>query len=50
MTITTNIPDNSVIVLDNAMYHNKQMDKAPTTASKKHDIKQLLDIIYNMMT
>ena len=43
MTITTNIPDNSVIVLDNTVCHNKQKDKAPTTANKKHDIKQLLD-------
>ena len=31
-----NIPDNEVIVVDNATYHNKQKDKAPTTANKKH--------------
>ena len=38
-----NIPNSSVIVLDNATYHNKQKDKAPTTANRKDDIKQWLD-------
>ena len=38
-----NIPPTSVIVLDNASYHNKQKDKPPTTANRKHDIKRWLD-------
>ena len=38
-----NIPPNSVIILDNATYHNKQKDKAPTTATRKDDIKKWLD-------
>ena len=38
-----NIPLNSVIILDNATYHNKQKDKAPTTATRKDDIKKWLD-------
>ena len=31
-----NIPDNAVIVVDNATYHNKQKDRAPTIEEKKH--------------
>ena len=38
-----NIPPNSVTIPDNAMYHNKQKDKAPTTATRKDDIKKWLD-------
>ena len=38
-----NIPDNSVIIVDNATYHNKQKDKSPTTANRKDDIKKWLD-------
>ena len=34
-----NIPDNAVIVVDNATYHNKQKDKAPTTAKKNKTSK-----------
>ena len=34
-----NVPDNAVIVVDNATYHNKQKDKPPTTANRKDDIK-----------
>ena len=41
--VLLNIPDNAVIVLDNATYHNKQKDKAPTTANKKQDIRNWLD-------
>ena len=37
-----NIPPNSVIVLDNATYHNKLKDKPPTTANKRDDIKDWL--------
>ena len=38
-----NIPDNAVIVVDNATYHNKQKDKAPMTANKKQDIRNWLE-------
>ena len=38
-----NIPQNCVIILDNASYHNKQKDKPPTTASRKEEIKKWLD-------
>ena len=37
-----NIPPNSVIVLDNATYHNKLKDKPPTTADKKDVIRDWL--------
>ena len=33
----------SVIILDNASYHNKQKDKPPTASDKKEDIKAWLD-------
>ena len=33
----------SVIILDNASYHNKQQDKPPTTQNKKSDIQEWLD-------
>ena len=38
-----NIPDNSVIIVDNATYHKKQKDKPPTTANRKDEIKKWLD-------
>ena len=38
-----NIPPTSVIVLDNASYHNKQKDKPPITPNRKDDIKMWLD-------
>ena len=38
-----NVPQNSVIVIDNATYRNKQKDKPPTTANRKDDIKKWLD-------
>ena len=34
-----NIPPTSVIVLDNASYHNKQKDK-PSTTANRDDIKR----------
>ena len=37
-----NIPDNSVIVMDNAPYHSVQIEKMPTQAWKKADIKEWL--------
>ena len=33
----------SVIILDNASYHNKQRDKPPTTQNKKSEIQEWLD-------
>lgn len=33
-----NIPDNSIIVMDNAPYHSVQINRAPTSASRKADI------------
>ncbi|XP_055904959.1 uncharacterized protein LOC129940597 [Eupeodes corollae] len=35
----TCLDPNSVIVLDNASYHSRKKNKAPTTATKKNDIK-----------
>lgn len=32
----------SVLVVDNASYHNVQVDKAPTTKSRKQEIKDWL--------
>ena len=37
------IEEPSVIVLDNASYHNKQKDKPPTSKDRKDDIKAWLD-------
>ena len=39
--ILPNIPQNLVIILDNATYHNKQKDKPPTAASRKKEKKRL---------
>ena len=38
-----NIPQQSVIILDNTTYHNKEKDKPPTTARRKDDIRKWLD-------
>lgn len=37
-----NIPPNSVVVVDNASYHNKQYDLAPTSNSRKADMQAWL--------
>lgn len=37
-----NLPDNSVIVMDNASYHSKQINKKPTTSTKKAEILQYM--------
>ncbi|XP_054288006.1 uncharacterized protein LOC129003735 [Macrosteles quadrilineatus] len=37
-----NIPPKSVIVVDNAPYHNAQLDKAPTSNSRKQEMKDWL--------
>lgn len=38
-----NIPDNSVIFIDNATYRNKQKDNPPTTTYRKAEIQQWLE-------
>lgn len=38
-----NLPGKSVFVIDNAPYHNKQVELAPTTAWRKDNIKDWLD-------
>ena len=43
------IPAGSIIVLDNASYHNTQVDKIPTMGSRKDEIKEWLtrhDVVY----
>lgn len=37
-----NIPPNSVVVVDNASYHNKQYDRASTSNSRKADMQAWL--------
>lgn len=37
-----NLPPNSVLVLDNASYHNVQVDRCPTTATRKADMQSWL--------
>ena len=37
--LSPNLKSKSVVVLDNASYHNVQEDKCPTTATRKADIK-----------
>ncbi|CAG4975819.1 unnamed protein product [Colias eurytheme] len=37
-----NLPPNSVVVVDNASYHNKQLDAAPTSNTKKADMQTWL--------
>ena len=36
------LPPNSVLVMDNAPYHNKQTEKCPTSNSRKDDMKDWL--------
>lgn len=36
------LPPSSVIVMDNALYHNRQTDKPPTSASLKKDMQKWL--------
>lgn len=38
-----NLPERSVLILDNAAYHNVQIDKCPTQSTRKLDIQQWLD-------
>jgi hypothetical protein len=37
-----NLPANSVVVIDNAPYHNKQQDKCPTSATTKREMQEWL--------
>lgn len=37
-----NIPDKSVIVMDNASYHSRQLQKAPNLSSRKTEIQEYL--------
>lgn len=37
-----NLPPQSVVVLDNASYHNKQVDKCPTSNNTKSDMQKWL--------
>lgn len=37
-----NLPLNAVVVVDNASYHNKQLDAAPTSHSRKADMQTWL--------
>lgn len=37
-----NLPPKSVLVIDNAPYHNKQLDKCPTSASNNEDMRRWL--------
>ncbi|XP_054266927.1 uncharacterized protein LOC128989093 [Macrosteles quadrilineatus] len=38
-----NLPPRSVVIIDNASYHNKQIDKCPTSNSTKADMQQWLN-------
>ena len=40
--LCTHIPAGSLIVLDNASYHNTQTEKIPTKSSKKSDMQSWL--------
>ena len=42
-TLLNNLEEPAVIVMDNAPYHSKQIDKAPTSKDKKADILAWLD-------
>ena len=43
MANRTGLEEPSVIILDNASYHNKQKDKPSTSSDRKDDIKAWLD-------
>ncbi|XP_063847657.1 uncharacterized protein LOC135095928 [Scylla paramamosain] len=44
MQLLPNIPPNSVIVMDNASYHSRQVEKLPTSSWRKADIKNWLKL------
>lgn len=37
-----NLPPNSIVVIDNAPYHSKQLNKPPTMAARKQDMQNWL--------
>jgi hypothetical protein len=37
-----NLPANSVVVIDNASYHNKQQHQCPTSATTKREMQEWL--------
>ena len=37
-----NVPCNSLIVIDNASYHSRRIEKVPTSNSRKSDIQDWL--------
>ena len=37
-----NIPEHSIVVMDNASYHSRVLNRAPTTSWRKEDIKEWL--------
>ncbi|KAI4461517.1 thap domain [Holotrichia oblita] len=39
-TLLPNLPESSVIVMDNASYHSRQQNKVPTKCNNKKDIKE----------
>jgi hypothetical protein len=41
-TILKTLPNNAVIVLDNASYHSRKVEKIPTTSGRKGDIQNWL--------
>ncbi|GBP24484.1 hypothetical protein EVAR_20808_1 [Eumeta japonica] len=43
-----NLPPNSVVVVDNASYHNKQLDAAPTSTTKKANMQTWLRQKFNL--
>ena len=38
-----NLPPNTVLIVDNAPYHNRQEDKCPTTATRKAEIQAWME-------
>lgn len=42
LEVLPKLGENAVIVLDNASYHSRKLDKAPTTSSRKQDITEWL--------
>ncbi|XP_050504984.1 uncharacterized protein LOC126883468 [Diabrotica virgifera virgifera] len=42
--ILQKLPKNAVIVMDNAAYHSRKLEKIPTTSSKKKDMQEWLKV------
>ena len=41
--VLPNLPQSSVLVVDNAPYHDREEDKCPTTATRKAEIQAWMD-------